>query len=373
MFPDPKALEHYLQHLEQFPANPSSLHQLGQVAAHSIRQSKEELAALTACRPDEFYLTSGGSESINWAIKGYVNANPKRGRTIITSAGEHQATRETLLALARQGFKIIEIALDSQGVPDLAALEQAINDDTILITMLWVNNETGSVLPVDKLVEIRNRKRPLTAIHLDAVQAFGKIEVSFLQSGVEMLSGSGHKFGTPKGIGFLIKKQNIRLEPLIHGGGQQNGQRGGTENEAAYAVLAYCLQQASARIAQNRSHCQNLQAALLNQLKQTSLDMQKLSPESGIPHILNLAFPGLRGETLQHALETAQIYCSTGSACSSHHKGPSKTLLAMGFSQSIATCSVRLSFHHSNTLEEIDVVAKAMIEAVQKYQRSPRS
>lgn len=369
--PNPETLTYYQACLHKFSGNPASLHRLGQQAAQAILDSQKTIARAIDCRPQDIVLTSGGSESINWALKGYVAANPKRGQKIITAAGEHAATRESLAALQKQGYTIVTLPVNSQGQPDLAALEQALDQDTVLLTFLLVNNETGAQLPVEQIIALRNRLRPLAAIHLDGVQAFGKIPVSFTQLGVELLSGSGHKFGTPKGIGFLVKKANVQLEPLIHGGGQQNGQRAGTENAPLVAVLAHCLQSASDNLPDKISWTRRLREHLLAELRQHGVEYAMLSPPDGVPQITCLAFPGLRGETLLHALEQSQIYVSTGSACSSKHKGPSATLLAMGYRRQVVECSIRISLNHTNSLSEVTQTAQAIAVACQKYQRRP--
>ncbi|MDD2533651.1 MAG: cysteine desulfurase family protein [Eubacteriales bacterium] len=371
--PDEITLTYYLEQLREHSGNPASLHRLGQLAAASIMSSNKQMASLIGCQPNEIIWTSGGSESINLALKGYVAANPKRGRTIITAAGEHRATQETLAALTREGYCVVTIPIDRTGQLDLDTLEKVLDDNTILMTFLAVNNETGAILPIEKIVEIKNRKRPLAAIHLDAVQAFGKIPLQFSSTGVDFISGSGHKFGTPKGIGFLIKKQKIRLTPLIHGGGQQSGLRSGTENAPLVATAVFALNRANQNILQKINHCQNLREHLLSDLQQSQTEYVIISPPAGAPQILNLAFPGLRGETLQHALERSDVMISTGSACSSRHKGPSDVLMAMGMTKAVAECSIRISLDDNNTQAEMIATARAIHDACTKYRRSPKS
>ena len=367
--PEPAILDYFHEQLLSLSANPASLHRLGQAAAQSIQASRKIVANALGCKPEEIVWTSGGSESINMALKGYIEANPKRGSTIIAAAGEHAATKETLKYLASRGYQIRIIPLQQNGQIDLAALAQAIDDDTVLITCLHVNNETGAVHPIEDIVRLRNQKRPLAAIHLDGVQACGKIPVHFSQLGVDLFSASGHKFGAPKGIGFLLVRHGIRVSPLIHGGGQQNGRRAGTENAPLIATLARACAQAVREQAKRYESCQQFRQLLLDELGQRGVSYAMLSPPGGVPQILNLAFPGLRGETLLHALELSEIYISTGSACSSHHQGPSDVLLAMGNPRAVAECSVRISFAAVNTPAEISQTAQAIAEACQKYRR----
>ncbi|MDD2456937.1 MAG: cysteine desulfurase family protein [Eubacteriales bacterium] len=368
-WPAEETIADYARDLGLYAANPASLHRLGQQAARLIRDSKTSLAHSLSCQPSEVILTSGGSESINMALKGTVAANPKRGRTIVTLAGEHAATRETVACLEKQGFIIRKVALRTDGQVDLDQLAAAIDDDTVLITVLLVNNETGVIQPLDQIVAIRNRKRPRAAIHVDGVQACGKIPVRFDQLGVELFSGSGHKFGAPKGVGFLLVKKGLSIQPLIHGGGQQSGLRGGTENAPLAASLARSLARSVSDLTRSSIHCQNLQDILLQELRRLGVAFARISPETAVPQILNLAFLGLRGETLQHALEQEDLFVSTGSACSSHKKGPSEVLLAMGVSRAVADCSIRISLSECNTTEEMVLAAGAIARACQKYRR----
>ncbi len=367
--PDSAVLEFFNEQLQLYSANPASLHRLGHSAAHSIQESRRIIAATFGCRPGEIVLTSGGTESINMALKGYVEANPKRGSTIVAAAGEHQATQETLKYLAGRGYRIRKVPIRPDGQIDLADLEQAIDNDTILITCLQVNNETGAVQPIEEIVRLRNKKRPLAAIHLDSVQACGKIAVHFNRLGVDLLSASGHKFGSPKGIGFLLIRQGVLVSPLIHGGGQQKGLRSGTENAPLTATLARCSTMATEDLSGRAMYCQQLRQQLLDELDQNGIPHVMLSPADGAPQILNLSFPGLRGETLQHALEMSDIFVSTGSACSSHRKGPSEVLLAMGYPKAIAECSVRISLSATNHPTEITQTVQAIAEACKKYRR----
>ncbi|NCA98313.1 MAG: cysteine desulfurase [Clostridia bacterium] len=368
-WPSQEMIAEYTRDLGQAWANPASLHRLGQQAMRLIQDGKTSLAQSLGCQTGEVILTSGGTESINMALKGTVAANPKRGRTIVTLAGEHAATRETLSHLEKQGYAIRKVTIQADGQVDLSQLEAAIDEDTVLITVLLVNNETGTVQPLDQIVAIRNRKRPRAAIHVDGVQACGKISIHFDQMGIELFSGSGHKFGAPKGIGFLLVKKGLSIQPLIHGGGQQTGLRGGTEHAPLTAALARSLKRSVATVDSRFRHCQTLKDLLLAELQHLNVSYVRISPEPAVPHILNLAFPGLRGETMQHALEQDDIFVSTGSACSSHKKGPSEVLLSMGIPRTTAECSIRISLSDSNTAEDMIVTARSIARACQKYRR----
>ena len=356
--------------LSEYYANPSSMHKLGRESARLLRQARADCAAVLGCQPEHLLLTSGGTESINLAIKGYVCANPRAGRRIITSLGEHAATRETLNSLEKQGYEIIRLPLLKEGTVDLASLEAAMTQPVALITLIHVSNETGAVNPISEIVRIRNQLGPATAIHFDTVQTTGKLDFHFGHSGVDMVSGSGHKIGAPKGIGWLIHGAKIRLEAQIQGGGQQDGLRSGTENPPMVMTLAYALDEAVSRLPEKIQETTWLRRCFLDDLQQAGLEHVVLSPQTGVPHILAVSFPGLRGETLLHALEARDISISTGSACSSRQSRKGNSVLrAMGISDVIAACAVRISFAAANQENEIHTAAQAIAEICHHLRR----
>ena len=342
-------------------ANPSSIHKLGQDASGLLKRARADCAAQLGCDPQNLLLTSGGTESINLAIKGYVAANPRAGRRIITSHGEHAATVETLNHLEKQGYEIVWLPLTTAGSVNLDQLATALEQPAALITLIHVSNETGAVNPVDEIVRLRNAAVSQPAIHLDAVQTTGKLPIDFSRSGVDMISGSGHKVSAPKGIGWLAKRASIRLQPQIHGGGQQDGLRSGTENPPMAAALAVALAEAVQDLQAKSAYVLHLRRLFLDDLRLLGLDPAILSPEDAVPHILALSFPGLRGETLLHALEARGISISTGSACSSrHNRRGNPVLRAMGVRDEWAACAVRISFSSANQEEEIHLAARTL-------------
>lgn len=355
-------VEQLSANLTDYFANPSSAHRLGQAAEKKLTDSKQKIAALLGCHKNELLLTSGGSESINLAIKGYLAANPRQVQRVISSQGEHAATAESLAFLRQQGFTCEEIPLMSDGCVDLSALARAMQQPAALLSLIHVSNETGAVNNLTEIVRLRNQLQPQMAIHLDAVQTLGRQSLDFHQMGVELLSGSGHKVGAPKGIGFLLVKQGIRLQPMIHGGGQQRGLRAGTENPPLSAALAMAIELTTAGSLQKDTRVRSLRNRLLNGLQQEQVEYQILSPDKGVPHILLISFPGLRGETLLHALEAQEIYISTGAACSSKQKKANRILLAMGVPAKLADCAVRISLAASNSEQEIDETSKVIGE-----------
>lgn len=361
--PWPAVLEHFASQLKASFANPSSMHRLGRQAEKSLDDSRQQMAVSLGCHRDELILTSGGSESINLAIKGFAAANPRLGNRIITSCGEHAATVETLNYLRLQGFEIVEIPLLPGGQIDLGCLAEALARPAALISLIHVSNETGSVNPVEAVVRLRNQLQPAAAIHLDAVQSLGRLPVNFHKMGIDLLSGSGHKVGAPKGIGWLIVRRGIRLAPQIHGGGQQHGLRSGTENPPLSAALALAVRLTASDLAEKTALVGSLRQHLLASLSEAGVSYEVLSPADGVPHILAIAFPGLRGETLLHALEAREIYVSTGSACSSGKKKHNPVLRAMGFPDKLAACAIRISLSASNTKEEMILAAQAIAES----------
>lgn len=355
--------------IEHCYANPSSLHRLGHEAEKVIEESLHSMADTLGCQAGEVVLTSGGSESSNMAIKGFCAAHQRLGRRVITSRGEHAATRESCAWLKGQGYEITEIPLLPDGTVNLADLAEALTKPAALISLIHVSNETGATNPVEAIVRLRNQLQPDTAIHLDAVQTFGRLPFHFRQSGVDLVSGSGHKVGSPKGIGWLIVRGKTRLEPLIHGGGQQQGRRSGTENPPLAAAAALALRLACADLDEKARLVGSLRQHYLSSLADAGVQFRVLSPEQGVPHILTIAFPGLPGRAMLQALEEKDIMVSTGAACSSRKSSASPILRAMGLPESLSACAIRISLNTTNTDEEIAQAAQATIEICRKYIR----
>lgn len=346
--------------------NASSLHALGVEAERRLRRAAETLAASVPCPSGSVVFTSGGTESINTAIKGYMEANPGRGAHIVTSEGEHPAAAESVRALMRRGIEATFLPLEKNGRIDPERLAAAIRPDTALITLIHVNNETGAINPVDDILHARDMRNPATAIHLDCVQSFGKIQTDFMDRGCAMASVSAHKFHGPKGAGALFVRKGIRLEPLLHGGGQQGGLRSGTESIA----LAEGMALAAGRAAESRSTAPDtirpVRDALLQGIDGRA-EYHVLSPEDGYPGILCIAFPGIPAEVFVHALEAEEVFVSTGSACSSRKKKSSAVLRSMGVRDDWAASAVRFSFSVYNTVSEAQEASEAVLRVLGRY------
>lgn len=351
-------------------ANPSSVHRLGRSAEKLIETSRRQMAGLLSCQPNEMLLTSGGSESINLAIKGFIEANPRLGCRIIISQGEHAATTATTAWLRQKGCDIHQLPLQADGCVDLPELAKALKQPAALISLIHVSNETGAVNDIREIVRLRDQIQPQTAIHLDAVQTVGRLPMDFKATGVDLLSGSGHKIGAPKGIGWLLIRQGIRLAPQIHGGGQQRGLRAGTENPPLVAALSGAMRLATADLAARTEQVRQLSKQLQEHLTAEKINYKILSPENGVPHILMIAFPGLRGETLLHALEDREIYVSTGAACSSRRKNINPVLQAMRVPAEQADCAIRISLNADNTAEEMLETALAIADSCRRLIRA---
>ena len=353
--------------------NPSSMHSKGARAERIVRESAKKIADILKVKEKEIYFTSGGTESNNWALIGVAEANKRKGNRIITSKIEHASVTAAVDFLSEHGYDVVKIGTDKNGVLNLDELEEAIDDKTILVSVMAVNNEIGTLQPLEEIGRIIKRKNPNVIFHSDAIQAFGKMRLNPKRLGVDMLSVSGHKIHAPKGIGFLYISEKIRISPLIYGGGQQNGMRSGTDNVPGIAALAQAAEDAYSNIDEIRDKMYGLRSRLINGLSGIE-DVVINSPENTLsaPHIVNVSFLGIRSEVMLHALEERGIYVSAGSACSSHKRSLSPTLLAIGCDKNRAESALRFSFCDETSEEEIDSAISAISEIVpmlRKYVR----
>ncbi|MBO7449160.1 MAG: cysteine desulfurase [Clostridiales bacterium] len=338
--------------------NPGSLHELGTAAYKAYINAKEDIASCLFVREQELVFTSCATESANTAITGFLRRNKRNGRTIISTKTEHRATLSVLERFANEGYTVKYINVDKTGKPDLNELSEAIDADTTLMCFTHVNNETGAILPLNEIVEIRDQKNRNTALYVDFVQAAGKIKLNLKELKVDLASFSAHKFHGLKGSGFLYVKNGIKIDPYILGGGQQNGVRSGTESVYLYRATALALKKSQEDIEEHYSEVKKINEYLREELSKRKATI--LSPEDALPYVLNVSFDGFESETMLHCLERYNIYVSTISACSSKTKKISYVLEAMGVDRKLATNAVRLSFSRFNTMEE----AKIFIEKI---------
>ncbi len=350
---------------EETFGNPGSLHRLGVLAEKDLNESSEKISRILSCKKEEIYFTSCGSESVNTSILGYVHQNPRAGKKIISTKTEHKASLESLEKLAKEGYEICYIPVDASGKPDLDRLSREIDENTALLTFTHVNNETGAILPLAEIIEIRNKKNRNTKIHLDCVQSLGKLPIALSRMGVDMASFSGHKIHALKGFGLLYIRSGVRVAPLILGGGQQRGMRSGTQSAYLASAFALALEKATESIDDNLSKMQMIRDDFASQLQ--DLGIQILSPEGSLPYVLNVSFPSFQSETMLHCLEEKDIFVSTVSACSSKSKKVSYVLTEMGIRREIAANAVRFSFSRFTTAEELKMTIDAIKEIYEKY------
>ena len=368
--------------------NPSSMHAMGVDAERYVKEARRAIAATLRAGEKEIYFTSGGTESNNWALIGGSQANRRAGCRIVTSAMEHPSVSEPLAYLETQGFTVVRVGVEPDGRLRMDELGDALTADTCLVSVMIVNNEIGSVTEPAKIAAMIRDKAPRALFHADAVQAYGKMELAPKKASIDLLSVSGHKIHGPKGIGFLYRREGVRILPYLYGGGQQDGMRSGTDNVPGIAGLGCAAQIVCGHLAENRAVLFLLTDHLREGLTALSAELQteyaKIPGAEGIrepvilhgpggtfraPHIVSAAFPGVRSEVLLHSLEERRIYVSAGSACSTHKAHKSPTLLAMGVPFAEMESTVRFSFCETNTIGEIDEALSALRELLPRLIR----
>lgn len=357
--------------------NPSSLHMKGIEAERFVETAKKKIAKTLRVSEKEIIFTSGGTESNNLAIIGTAMANRRAGNHIITTSIEHASVENPMEFLKEQGFEITYLSVDENGIISLEELEEAVTEQTILVSMMQVNNEIGAIEPVAEAAELIKKKNPATLIHVDAIQSYGKMYIYPKKLGIDMLSVSGHKIHGPKGSGFLWVKEKTKLKPLILGGGQQKGMRSGTENVPAIAGLGEAAEEIYENLDEKRAHLYGLKQRFIDGIeKLEGTHVNGKTGEDSAPHIVSVSFEGIRSEVLLHSLEDRGIYVSSGSACSSNnHAGKqkgSKTLRNIHLKENLLDSTLRFSFSVHTTEEEIDYALEVLGEllpVLKKYTR----
>lgn len=354
--------------------NPSSRHTKGVEAERYLRQSREAIASTMKVSEKEIFFTSGGTESNNWALIGGAMANRRAGNHIITTAIEHAAVLQPMLFLKEQGFDVTFLPVDERGHISLEQLKAALRDTTILVSVMYVNNEMGAVQPLEEIGRIIKEYNPAILFHVDAIQAYGKYRIYPKKLHIDMLSVSGHKIHGPKGVGLLYVKEKTKLHPLILGGGQQRGMRSGTDNVPGIAGLGVAAREAYQDFEEKVSHLYELKRHFMEgigQIPETKINSQE--GEESAPHIVSVSFRGVRSEVLLHALEERGIYVSSGSACSSNKKLPVSTVLKeIHLEQDLLETTVRFSFCEQTTVEELDYCLENLKELLPMLRRYTR-
>ena len=356
--------------------NPSSMHRKGVEAEIYVKKAREIIARQLKVREKEILFTSGGTESNNLALAGAAWANRRRGNRIIFSAAEHAAVKEPVRRLQELGFETLQIPVDSQGVLSMEAFGEALTPETIWVSVMYVNNEVGSVQPVEEIAALVHEKVPGALFHVDAIQALGKYKICPGRMGIDLLSASGHKIHGPKGVGFLYIGGQAKVQPQILGGGQQGNMRSGTDNVSGIAGLGAAVEEVYRDLDQKVGNMYRIKEALvkgLERLGQTEQVVIHGKPgREGAPHIVNASFPGIRSEVMLHALEDKGIYVSAGSACSTHKRTKNSTLEAMGVEQGLRDSAIRFSFCEETGEEEIQYCLEALEDLVPILKRYAR-
>ena len=347
-----------------FYGNPSSMHTKGIEAENLVKRARAQIADALKVDAKEICFTSGGTESNNLAIIGYLKANPRAGKHIVTSEIEHPSVLEVYKQLAADGYKVDYIPVDSQGVVKLDALNNILDSETALLSFIHTNNETGSIQPIEQINKIRKAICPTSALHVDAVQAFGKTRIYPASCGIDLLSFSSHKIHGPKGMGALYIRKGLKLKPILLGGGQETSLRSGTENVPGICGFGLAAEKIFSDIEKNYLYVSELKQHFITRIKDCFENAMINSPEQASPYIINVSFPNLKSEVLLHHLEQKNIYVSTGSACSSHKNSNSHVLKAMGVSQKYIDGAIRFSLSSSNTVNDLDETISALQEII---------
>lgn len=352
--PYPEALATYTEVASKIWGNPSSLHNLGSQATRILEASRKQIASLLGKKAEEIYFTSGGTEGDNWAIKGVAFEKAPYGKHIIVSAIEHPAVKESALWLQGQGFEVDIAPVDARGFVQVEELEKLLRPDTTLVSIMAVNNEVGSIQPIQEIADLL-ADRPTITFHVDGVQALAKIATSlYLPERVDLATFSSHKFHGLRGVGFLYLKEGKKISPLLTGGGQEKDLRSTTENLAGIAATAKALRLAMERQEDFERKCHQLKEVIREELAHYP-DVTIFSGDEGFaPHILTFGIKGVRGEVIVHAFEEYEIYISTTSACSSKAGKPAGTLIAMGVDKALAQTAVRLSLDLENDMSQVE-------------------
>lgn len=355
--------------------NPSSLHMKGLEAENRIKQAKKQIAKTLKVSEKELIFTSCGTEADNLAIIGGAMAAKRKGTHLITTKVEHPAVLESMKALEEMGFSVTYLPVDENGRIFLSDLEAAIRPDTVLVSIMYVNNEVGSIMPIEEAGRIIKEKNPNTLFHVDAVQAYGKLPIRPNAAKIDLLTVSGHKIHGPKGVGFLYVRDGVRLRTLMPGGGQQGGLRSGTENVPGIAGLGLAAELANSRLTEDMDRLYDLKKYFVEELKKIEgTHINGMTDRDSAPHVISVSFDGIdRSEVLLHALEDKGIYVSSGSACSSNHPGLSATLTAMGVKKEYLTSTLRFSTSVYTTKEELMETIEALKELLPQLRRFRRS
>jgi len=369
--PREEVVEEIIYALRKEYGNPSSLHKLGLQAEIAMEKARETIADFLKVSKEEIFFTSGGTESNNIAIQSIISKYNRIGKHIITTLIEHSSVYNVYKFYEEQGFEVTYLKVNERGIISLEELEKAIREDTILISIMQVNNEIGSIQPTWKIKELIKKKNSKALLHVDGVQAFGKIKLNIKDWGIDTFSISGHKIYGPKGIGVLYIDKNLKINPIIYGGNQERGLRSGTENIPGIIGLGKAVEILHKNFDQEQERVKEIKTYFIKRLKEEIDHIHINSPleEDFSPYILNVSFDYVRGEVLLHYLENKGIYVSTASACSSKGVKENRVLKAIGFNERYIEGAIRFCFSYKNTKEDIDYTIEALKESVKEIRQ----
>lgn len=368
-----RAKNKMLQTLLADYGNPSSLHMMGVDAERYVKEAQEKIAKTLKAEPKEIIFTSGGTESNNMALIGTAMANKRAGMHLITTGIEHASVAAPMEYLEEQGFRVTYLPVDKDGIISLEKLKEAVDEETILVSLMMVNNEIGALEPIEEAVRVIKEKNPKILIHVDAIQAYGKFRIIPKKLGIDLLSVSGHKIHGPKGSGFLYVKDKTKIKPLIYGGGQQKGMRSGTENVPGIAGLGEAAEEIYENFEEKVDKMYALKQRFVEGVQKIEgVSVNGKTGRDSAPHIVSVSVDGVRSEVMLHTLEDKNIYVSAGSACSSNKPAVSHTLQQIGLRKDLLDSTIRFSFCVDTTEEEIDYaleVLAGVIPQLRKYTR----
>ncbi|MDI9492382.1 MAG: cysteine desulfurase family protein [Bacillota bacterium] len=366
--PYPSVMQAVARAMEEDFGNPSSLHRLGLAAEQLVKEARNVIARSLGASPKEVFFTSGGTESDNAALFGVWESRKRQGKRIITSQVEHPAVLRACEKLERMGAEVLYLPVNEQGVVDVQVFREAVNEETILVSLMHVNNETGAVMPIDEVGSILRKRKNAIVFHTDAVQSYGKLDLDVRSCPVDLISLSAHKIHGPKGIGALYVREGLALPSFLYGGGQESGFRSGTENVPGISGFAQAVREQQKDPRQRRLRMVEVKDHLLRRLREEIPELSIHTPSFSAPSVLNIGFIGCKGEVLLHMLEQAGIFVSTGSACSSKKSG-SHVLAAMGLSEAQTEGAIRFSLSEENTPDQMEYVVDVLKKAVASQRR----
>ena len=370
---EPGVVEKVVQMMSDVFGNPSAMHNKGVEAENYIKEAKEIIAKTLKVQEKEIIFTSGGTESNNLAIMGCGAANHRMGKHLITTKIEHPSVGNVMKHMEEEGFEVTYLPVDENGIVKLDKLREALRPDTMLVSVMYVNNEVGAVQPIEEIGQIVKANNRSTLFHVDAIQGYGKYRIHPKKMGIDLLSVSGHKIHGPKGIGFLYCDSKVKIKPILFGGGQQRDLRSGTENVPGIVGLAEAAKEIYTNFEEKMERLYDVKAYFVEKLAELeNVKINGLTGKNSAPHVVSVSFPGIRSEVLLHSLEERKIYASAGSACASNKPAVSETLKAMNVPKEHLDSTLRFSFSVHTTKEEIDYcieALKGLLPMLRRYAR----